>query len=173
MGSTYADTQIDLMYDFDAIVKSTNPSEEILKVSRIRSAKYLTISGKEGIFPNDFLSKVEGLRYESLKVGLRQSSFQKERCIQKNLEETAVDEVFPVAIFCPVINVEEELKKKRIPMIDSTDYLFFRPGELEEKLKKEKIEFLKKLQICGFNAKESEIYLRLAATNLNFWGFQI
>ena len=166
MGSTYGDAWMDLLYDIDTEVRITNPSDEIMKVHKIKPTRYLVLPGTDRKFPEGVFIGVNGISYEPKTLIKPGSSYPKYERV--NLEECDTGQIYPVTLVSRIIHIGPELERGGIPRVDSSNQLTFQHGELEHRLSSAKKEFLAKLEISGLTPDEQKVYYRLVGCNPHF-----
>lgn len=166
MGITYGDAWVDLLYDMDTEVRITNPSEEIMKVHKIKPTRYLVLPGTEKKFPEGVFVGVNGIDYEPKTLVKPGSPYPKYERV--NLEESEAGQIYPVTLVSRIIHIDPELERMGIPKVDNSNQLTFQHGELERRLSSAKEEFLAKLKIFGLTPDEQKVYYRLVSFNPHF-----
>src|SRR3989344_1107401 len=166
MGNTYGDAWMDLLYDINTEVRITNPSEEIMKVHKIKPTRYLVLPGTDKKFPEEVFVGVNGISYDPKTLIKHGSHYPKYESV--NLEDCEAGQIYPVTLVSRIIHIDPELERAGIPRVDSFNRLTFQPGELERRLSSAKKEFVAKLEISGLTPEEGKVYYRLVGFNTSF-----
>ncbi len=154
MGSTCAIAWINMMYDFEAEARETNPPSEISKVHNINSQRYFVVAGSDVILPHDIL----GVKYESSdNYSIRPQNI--------DINKVRPKEKIKVTLIQKIrgTDIKTRVRDERKVILSDYNHWTFKSGELEKILENAKSEFLKKLESVGIGGVREKIYFELEA----------
>tara|TARA_Y100000310_G_C20450968_1_gene700706 strand:+ start:89 stop:574 length:486 start_codon:yes stop_codon:yes gene_type:complete len=149
-----------MYYDLEVEVRRTSPSEEMRKVEHVEEKNYVVLPGTDTVVDDELMPEGIGIN------GTPDDSYSgkakpKPEDVVGELEDKKPGDTYTVRLNRKVFDVIEEIKDQDLPLDENRNFLFFKPGELEEKLETAKAEFAQALVGTGIEVDTNQIYLRI------------
>ena len=152
MGDEFYGAKLVASYSISVEAKMSDPSQQVQQIYDIQPQKFFVLEGTDRVFPQNVLPTAK--KFMGL-PGIGEVGWHEP-------VQPVVGQVYPVHLSYVFLSLAAEYRKKEPKrFLEGTLFANFKPGELEERIKAGKADFLKILQEAELNPDESQIHIDL------------